>query len=208
MASIINTISKACKCTSHDQWSTPDASPDMRQIYNIQKSKKIKASVVAYSKLHSYLGPRATCICKCCIVKIETIMSGVSSFKRSKLKESLLELIYALETASIQEISTISDDVWAKLTYQLGIKIVNKQVKDDGESIASEYNSVQYLRSINPKSYIFDRNNILLSFIEGLSGMDFNSDLSIVKYYSIALAIENIYKLRNFQLDITSQFYC
>ena len=116
------------------------------------------------------------------------------------------QLITCLETETLQNISTIPDEDWSILIYLITKKAANKDVLNDGNNLSQCYKNIDYLKYLNPREFVKERNKIVVSFLEGISGLNFESDLSDGKFYGIACAIESIYLLRNFNWVLPNSF--
>ena len=114
MSSSKNIGEISCKCTYHTVWAK-----DVKDnhLYHTERSKAIKASVVAFLKRHSYIRPKQCYVCKACVQKAEIIMSGKTSFRQTPIKTAFINFMKCFKESSDDDISCISDEDWATLTY-------------------------------------------------------------------------------------------
>ena len=64
----------------------------------------------------------------------------------------------------------------------LGEKIIKPKILSDGAALSIQYTSVDYLKIMDPQTYINERENILVAFLEGISGKIFKDESSHVAY--------------------------
>ena len=79
----------------------------------------------------------------------------------------------------------------------LGEKIIKPKILSDGAALSRQYISVDYLENMDSQTYINERENILVAFLEGISGKIFKDESGHVAY-QMACVIESIYYLVNF----------
>ena len=79
----------------------------------------------------------------------------------------------------------------------LGEKIIKPNILSNGTTLSRQYTNVDYLKNMGPRLIINERENILVAFLEGISGRIFKDESSDVAY-QIACVIESIYYLVNF----------
>ena len=94
-------------------------------------------------------------------------------------------------------LSKIPTDIWTQLINLLGEKIIKPKILSDGAALSRQYTSVDYLENMDSQTYINERENILVAFLEGISGKIFKDESSHVAY-QMACVIESIYYLVNF----------
>ena len=87
----------------------------------------------------------------------------------------------------------------------MGKLFVRTEVIKDGDVIKNAYKDPAYLFSMNSEIYSEQRNSLLVSFLSGVTGMDYKRENEKIKF-SIASCIENIYFLRNLNLVLPYTF--
>ena len=110
---------------------------------------------------------------------------------------SLKELINYLNHETPEILSKIPADIWTQLINLLGEKIIKPNILSNGTTLSRQYTNVDYLKNMGPRLIINERENILVAFLEGISGRIFKDESSDVAY-QIACVIESIYYLVNF----------
>ena len=122
------------------------------------------------------------------------------------LKGAIQQLIQSLECCCNNDIIAVNNADWLKLFNLLGKKVIHKDMWSDGNDLCKLYREPKYLKEIDTQKFIQQRNDKLNSFLEGLSGLDFSSQLSETKSYNIACTIEHIYRLLNFNWILPYNF--
>ena len=97
----------------------------------------------------------------------------------------------------MKPLKKIPTDIWTQLINLLGEKIIKPKILSDGTTLSRQYTSVDYLKNMDPQTFINERENILVAFLKGISGRIFKDESSHVAY-QIACVIESIYYLVNF----------
>ena len=71
--------------------------------------------------------------------------------------------------------------------------------------LSKKYKETDYLASLIPRNFISQRDQCVVSFLSGLSGMDFDNENDNVSY-AVATTIESLYHLRCFPLILPYSF--
>ena len=82
---------------------------------------------------------------------------------------------------------------------------MKKNIFEDGEELSKAYKNAEYLQVIDPKQYIAERNKLLISLLEGMSGLNI-STLQNARVFAIACTVENIYHMRHFNWVLPCSF--
>lgn len=73
-------------------------------------------------------------------------------------------------------------------------------------TLSKSYKNISYLCELDPKEFIFQRESILMSFIEGVSGRNLKNEGDSATIFYLASLIENIYFLVNFNWILPHSF--
>ena len=85
-------------------------------------------------------------------------------------------------------------------------KFLMEKIREDGVSLKSKYKDTTYLKTLNSKEFVRDRNRLLLSFICGAVDINFEEQTNRSFLYAIAVTIEMMYFLRNLNLILPHCF--
>ena len=122
------------------------------------------------------------------------------------IQACLLSLINVLKISSFQDLMDGANrKLWLALIELIGEKCCHKPVYDDGMMVRSNYRNVEFLTDLDVLKYIKERNQILVRFLCGLSGVDFENASSKTRY-AFGQTVEQVYYLRNLNLILPLSF--
>ena len=93
-----------------------------------------------------------------------------------------------------------------KLLELVASKFIEKEVAKDGNELRSLYKQPNYLANLDSKSFLLNRNKLLVSFICAVAQIDLKDQDNKTFLYSLATAVEMIYFLRNQNLILPHAF--
>ena len=111
-----------------------------------------------------------------------------------------------LETVSAKNIHSGVKSKLGGLMNFIAKKFIYDSIFQDGNTISGLYKDTSHLQVIDPKSYIKERDPLLLSFQSGVTGheIDFVNNNQMLFVY--AVLIESVYHLRNRNLVLPFSF--
>lgn len=194
-----------CKCSDHDVWITL-SQDESKSVCHIERSK-VKQTVVNYLKSHNYLSERSSYLCKACINMAEYLMKPKPEDVETKGQrehglscdslETLIDTFIAYLSKSKVLTDHVPDSKWSQLFFYLGKRVLSYKIQKDGEYLSTKYKDASYLQTLNPMEFILQRENILVSFVEGISGRYIKNEHNSGIIFYLATLIENIYYLAN-----------
>ena len=88
----------------------------------------------------------------------------------------------------------------------IGKTFLKEDIFRDGVMIKSHYKNERFLSTLNLKDYLKERNQMLLSFINGCCNISYEHEEHEVLLYSLASTVEMIYFIRNLNLVLPCSF--
>ena len=105
-----------------------------------------------------------------------------------------------MELLSLSEIMNVDKKLVSNLVQIISKKFAKKDIFDDGKHIEMKYQDTDYLKSLDSKTYLLQRNQVLLSFINGCCNIKYQDQKDASLLYIIAVVVEMIYYIRNLNL--------
>ena len=91
------------------------------------------------------------------------------------------------------------------LPKAIGSKFINSKIYKDGLSLKGYYKDENYLKNINTKNYLEERDQLILEFLSGCCNVDYKEQSNNIMLFTIAVTIEMIYFIHNLNLILP---YC
>ena len=95
------------------------------------------------------------------------------------------------------------------LLKTVGSRFVKTQIYKDGISLKKCYKDDKFLKTMDTKKYLEERNQlvrVLLGFINGCCGINYREQSDSLMLFTIAVAVEMIYFIRNLNLVLLHCF--
>ena len=220
-----------CGCVAHFQW-TENSNNFI--VYNTERSKKFKKKTIIFMREKNLLPPRTNFVCNICVDKVETLFSSSSTtvpplinittsstavaedtnsgFDESSEEEKsqnnnqkVNDFIEFLESLTSAQVDSVDVNTWSKLLKALGKKVVSQRIVSDGTLCSKFYKLVDFLSTIDVDTYVKSRDNLLKSFVEGVTQKTYEN-LPASGKLKFAYTLENIYGLENFNWVLPISF--
>ena len=111
-----------------------------------------------------------------------------------------------MELLSLSEIVDVDKNLVSNLVEMISKKFAEKDIFDDGKRIETKYKDTEYLKSFDSKTYLLQRNQVLLSLINGCCDTKYQNQKDASLLDVIAVAVEIIYCIRNLNLVLPHCF--
>ena len=121
-----------------------------------------------------------------------------------RINDAIQSLINAVE--DYDEGEEVDIKLLQQLLELLGTKFVQKDIYEDGLCLKSKYKEHGYLSKLDSKVYLTQRNQLLLSFINGCCAYQWEEQNKSLTLFTISVAVEMIYFLRNMNLVLPHCF--
>ena len=118
----------------------------------------------------------------------------------------MAQVISCLKELSEDEFEEIDMCLVTELLELVASKFIEKEVAKDGNELRSLYKQPNYLANLDSKSFLLNRNKLLVSFICAVAQIDLKDQDNKTFLYSLATAVEMIYFLRNQNLILPHAF--
>lgn len=115
------------------------------------------------------------------------------------------EFIEFLESLTLAQVDSVDVNIWSKLLKVLGKKVVSHRIISDGTLCSKFYKLVDFLSTIDVDTYVESRDNLLKSFVEGVTQKTYQN-LQPSGKLKFAYMLENIYGLENFNWILPISF--
>ena len=94
------------------------------------------------------------------------------------------------------------------LLKTVGSRFVKTQIYKDGISLKKCYKDDKFLKTMDTKKYLEERNQLVrvLGFINGCCGINYREQSDSLMLFTIAVAVEMIYFIRNLNLVLLHCF--
>ena len=115
-------------------------------------------------------------------------------------------MIEAISDATDAEWEGIDTIIMATLLELIGKHFIQKNIYHDGLSIKANYKDTDLLATLDSKSFLRDRNQLVLSFINGCCKVAYQGQIENQTLFAISVAVEIIYFICNFNLVLPHCF--
>ena len=122
------------------------------------------------------------------------------------MNELIGKLTDVIEKSKPEEISNVDQGKLQCLLHLIGSKFIQSDVYTDGLQVATIHKDPGQLANLDSKNYISDRNQLLISFINGTVNFNIEDQHNTVILFAFAVALEMIYYLRNLNLILPHCF--
>ena len=85
-------------------------------------------------------------------------------------------------------------------------RLVKTRIFNDGISLKMCYKDDKFLKTMDTKKYLEERNQLVLDFINGCCGINYREQSDNLMLFTIAVAVEMIYFIRNLNLVLPHCF--
>jgi hypothetical protein len=115
-------------------------------------------------------------------------------------------MLHSIASLSSRGVDGVDKKKIGMLLERIGSVFVEGEIKRDGLTISSSYKDVTTLSNLNTKSYLQERNQLILDFLTGSIKWNYENQDNSVVLYSLAIVVESIYHLRNMNLILPHCF--
>ena len=123
------------------------------------------------------------------------------------LEELIQTLIDGINIFDVRDLTESCSIKLQTLLCVIGRKFVQKEIFHDGDSnVGAMYKNHKALANLDSRQYLNDRNQLLLSFLNGCVNFDYQVQDNPTTLYAVAVAVEMIYYLRNLNLVLPHLF--
>ena len=88
----------------------------------------------------------------------------------------------------------------------VGSRFVKTQIFNDGISLKMCYKDNKFLKTMDTKKYLEESNQFVLDFINGCCGINYGEQSDNLMLFTIAVAVEMIYFIRNLNVVLPHCF--
>ena len=113
-----------------------------------------------------------------------------------RLNRLLRNTIEAISESSNVERETTYRLLLTTLLQLIGEKFIQEDIYHDGLSIKASYKDTDFLSSLDSKSYLDDRKQLILGFINGSCSIKYKDQIQKLTLFAISVAVEMIYFIR------------
>ena len=115
-------------------------------------------------------------------------------------------MITSISSLTHDDIECIDKKKLGILLKMISRTFVEGDIRNDGLNISSLYKNTAFLSTMNSKSFLQNRNQLLLDFITGAINFDYTKQDNSLVLYSLAVVVETVYLLRNMNLILPHCF--
>ena len=118
----------------------------------------------------------------------------------------LEQLLDEINSSTEEELSHVDENLLKSLLQKMGEKFISKNIFKDGLELRSHYKDMEFLAELDSGKFLKDRNQLLLSFINGCCNLEYEMQSKSIMSFSIAVTLEMIYFIRNLNLVLPHCF--
>ena len=206
-----------CCCLEHDTWQTLYCS-DKNNLIHIVRGK-VKKSTVSFLRDKKLIMPRGQYLCQLCI-KVATA-KGLSAThtlslsdqhakksRQSKPKNSIdiLKIFTEFLEEYVDDKENDLEHYFSRILFLLASKLLKSRLTTDGNHLSKLYKDFTFLKDLHLKEFLMKRDILLISFLEEISGRDFNTIENSRQLFQVVNVIEQIFHLINFNWVLPHSF--
>ena len=122
------------------------------------------------------------------------------------MDDVILTLIDTIKDVPDKDLILVDKQNIATLLLVIGEKFVQKDIYNDGITLVNRYKDTVFLSDLDSKSYLNQRNQLVLSFIDGCCDIKYRQQTNNCLMFALSILIEMFYYIRNLNLILPHCF--